>query len=89
MPVCVFLFCISKSEFSLLYGLLVSKILFFLIVYTSIQACSKVLRGAHEWEQHIQGRAHRKRIGKLKKRQSSFLTNVLKLPERDHLDSDV
>ncbi|XP_057534139.1 tRNA dimethylallyltransferase 2 isoform X3 [Amaranthus tricolor] len=53
------------------------------------EACSKVLRGAHEWEQHIQGRAHRKRIGKLKKRQSSFLTNVLKLPERDHLDSDV
>ncbi|XP_019199540.1 PREDICTED: tRNA dimethylallyltransferase 2 [Ipomoea nil] len=32
------------------------------------EACgNKVLRGAHEWEQHRQGRSHRKRISKLKK----------------------
>ncbi|CAN0916685.1 tRNA dimethylallyltransferase 2 [Linum grandiflorum] len=32
------------------------------------QACGdKVLRGAHEWEQHKQGRGHRKRISKLRK----------------------
>lgn len=33
------------------------------------QACgNKVLRGAHEWEQHNQGRTHRKRIYRLKKK---------------------
>lgn len=32
------------------------------------EACgNKVLRGAHEWEQHQQGRGHRKRISRLKK----------------------
>ncbi|CAH9094120.1 unnamed protein product [Cuscuta epithymum] len=32
------------------------------------EACgNKVLRGAHEWEQHKQGRSHRKRISSLKK----------------------
>lgn len=32
------------------------------------EACgNKVLRGAHEWEQHRQGRNHRKRISSLKK----------------------
>ncbi|KAL3530419.1 hypothetical protein ACH5RR_009741 [Cinchona calisaya] len=32
------------------------------------EACgNKVLRGAHEWEQHKQGRSHRKRIARLKK----------------------
>lgn len=32
------------------------------------EACgNKVLRGAHEWEQHRQGRGHRKRISRLKK----------------------
>lgn len=32
------------------------------------EACgNKVLRGAHEWEQHLQGRHHRKRISRLKK----------------------
>lgn len=31
-------------------------------------ACgNRVLRGAHEWEQHIQGRGHRKRMCRLKK----------------------
>ncbi|PON75252.1 isopentenyltransferase [Trema orientale] len=34
------------------------------------KACGdRVLRGAHEWEQHIQGRSHRKRMSKLKKSQ--------------------
>ncbi|KAL2536153.1 tRNA dimethylallyltransferase 2 [Forsythia ovata] len=32
------------------------------------QACgNKVLRGRHEWEQHKQGRSHRKRVSRLKK----------------------
>ncbi|XP_052196625.1 tRNA dimethylallyltransferase 2 isoform X2 [Diospyros lotus] len=32
------------------------------------KACgNRVLRGGHEWEQHKQGRAHRKRISRLKK----------------------
>ncbi|KAM3202015.1 tRNA dimethylallyltransferase 2 [Capsicum annuum] len=32
------------------------------------EACgNKVLRGAHEWEQHRQGRGHRKRVYRLKK----------------------
>ncbi|KAK9734530.1 hypothetical protein RND81_04G146000 [Saponaria officinalis] len=33
------------------------------------EACgNRVLRGAHEWEQHKQGRGHRKRVASLKKR---------------------
>ncbi|KAF4369995.1 hypothetical protein G4B88_016156 [Cannabis sativa] len=37
------------------------------------KACGdKVLRGAHEWEQHIQGRSHRKRKYKLRKSQVHF-----------------
>ncbi|XP_009598002.1 tRNA dimethylallyltransferase 2 isoform X1 [Nicotiana tabacum] len=32
------------------------------------EACgNKVLRGAHEWEQHREGRGHRKRVSRLKK----------------------
>lgn len=35
-------------------------------------ACgNRVLRGAHEWEQHIQGRGHRKRTSRLKKKAGS------------------
>lgn len=34
------------------------------------KACgNRVLRGAHEWEQHKQGRGHRKRISRLRKSQ--------------------
>ena len=34
-----------------------------------VQACdSRVLRGAHEWEQHKQGRGHRKRTQRLKQK---------------------
>ncbi|KAL9235452.1 hypothetical protein vseg_010210 [Gypsophila vaccaria] len=34
------------------------------------EACgNRVLRGAHEWDQHKQGRGHRKRVASLKKRQ--------------------
>ncbi|KAM6595364.1 hypothetical protein CsatA_005888 [Cannabis sativa] len=37
------------------------------------KACGdKVLRGAHEWEQHVQGRSHRKRKSKLRKSQVHF-----------------
>ncbi|KAG6585995.1 tRNA dimethylallyltransferase 2 isoform X1 [Cucurbita moschata] len=45
------------------------------------QACgNRVLRGAHEWEQHNLGRSHRKRMYRLKKREgSSFLQQ--KLPQ--------
>ncbi|PPS08773.1 hypothetical protein GOBAR_AA11877 [Gossypium barbadense] len=36
------------------------------------QACGdRILRGAHEWEQHKQGRGHRKRMLSLRKSQSS------------------
>ncbi|KAK9266407.1 hypothetical protein L1049_025264 [Liquidambar formosana] len=35
------------------------------------KACGdRVLRGAHEWEQHQRGRGHRKRISRLRKSQS-------------------
>ncbi|KAF8403234.1 hypothetical protein HHK36_011335 [Tetracentron sinense] len=38
------------------------------------EACgNQILRGAHEWEQHKQGRGHRKRILRLKKSRSSCL----------------
>jgi len=34
-----------------------------------LQACGdRVLRGFHEWEQHRQGRGHRKRISRLKRK---------------------
>ncbi|KNA09161.1 hypothetical protein SOVF_156060 [Spinacia oleracea] len=49
------------------------------------KACGKVLRGAHEWEQHNQGRGHRKRMANLKKRQGSFFTNSKQLSGRDHV----
>uniref|UniRef100_A0A7N0U8F4 tRNA dimethylallyltransferase 2 n=1 Tax=Kalanchoe fedtschenkoi TaxID=63787 RepID=A0A7N0U8F4_KALFE len=35
--------------------------------YTCEACGNKVLRGAHEWEQHRQGRGHRKRIASLRK----------------------
>ncbi|KAJ4978067.1 hypothetical protein NE237_008847 [Protea cynaroides] len=42
------------------------------------EACgNRVLRGAHEWEQHKQGRGHRKRIIRLRKSQSSCLLEQL------------
>ena len=35
----------------------------------SMQACGdRVLRGSYEWEQHKQGRGHRKRVSSLKKK---------------------
>ncbi|KAM3692808.1 hypothetical protein ACB098_08G115400 [Castanea mollissima] len=38
------------------------------------QACgNRVLRGVHEWEQHKQGRGHRKRISRLRKSQGFYL----------------
>ncbi|XP_031491507.1 tRNA dimethylallyltransferase 2 [Nymphaea colorata] len=37
------------------------------------QACgNRVLRGAHEWEEHLRGRGHRKRIHRLRKKAQSF-----------------
>ncbi|PUZ52826.1 hypothetical protein GQ55_5G004700 [Panicum hallii var. hallii] len=37
------------------------------------EACDKrVLRGAHEWEQHRQGRGHRKRVQRLKQKRSQM-----------------
>ena len=39
-----------------------------------LQACGdRVLRGVHEWEQHKQGRGHRKRISRLRKSQGFYL----------------
>uniref|UniRef100_A0A803NAN8 C2H2-type domain-containing protein n=1 Tax=Chenopodium quinoa TaxID=63459 RepID=A0A803NAN8_CHEQI len=52
------------------------------------KACDKILRGAHEWEQHNQGRGHRKRMANLKKRQGSFFTVSLQLPGGDCVSSD-
>ncbi|XP_010260618.1 PREDICTED: tRNA dimethylallyltransferase 2 isoform X1 [Nelumbo nucifera] len=42
------------------------------------EACgSRILRGAHEWEQHQKGRSHRKRVLRLKKKlQSSSLAEL-------------
>jgi len=38
------------------------------------EACDKrVLRGAHEWEQHRQGRSHRKRVQRLKQNKSQMM----------------
>ncbi|KAM7528068.1 hypothetical protein LguiB_031478 [Lonicera macranthoides] len=38
------------------------------------KACgNRVLRGAHEWEQHIQGRSHRKRVCRLRKSGTTLL----------------
>ncbi|GAB2274648.1 hypothetical protein Dimus_009418 [Dionaea muscipula] len=40
------------------------------------EACGhRVLRGTHEWEQHRQGRSHRKRVSQLRRRQGSHSTN--------------
>ncbi|KAK7853629.1 trna dimethylallyltransferase 2 [Quercus suber] len=40
----------------------------------ALQACGdRVLRGVHEWEQHKQGRGHRKRISRLRKSQGFYL----------------
>ncbi|XP_007015925.2 PREDICTED: tRNA dimethylallyltransferase 2 isoform X1 [Theobroma cacao] len=41
--------------------------------YTCKACGDRVLRGAHEWEQHKQGRGHRKRISRLRKSQSFSL----------------
>ncbi|KAG2674491.1 hypothetical protein I3760_13G138800 [Carya illinoinensis] len=38
--------------------------------YTCKACGDRVLRGAHEWEQHKQGRGHRKRISRLRKSQA-------------------
>ncbi|EEF33328.1 tRNA delta(2)-isopentenylpyrophosphate transferase, putative [Ricinus communis] len=47
------------------------------------KACGdKVLRGAHEWEQHKQGRGHRKRSSRFRKTQGQGLT----LAEGEYLD---
>ncbi|XP_050369956.1 tRNA dimethylallyltransferase 2 isoform X2 [Argentina anserina] len=40
--------------------------------YTCEACGDKILRGAHEWEQHKQGRVHRKRISRLKKGRKYF-----------------
>ncbi|KMT05533.1 hypothetical protein BVRB_7g176560 [Beta vulgaris subsp. vulgaris] len=53
------------------------------------KACDKVLRGLHEWEQHNQGRAHRKRTTKLKKRQGSGGSFLVEAAGGDHLGSKV
>ncbi|CAN6438700.1 unnamed protein product [Victoria cruziana] len=37
------------------------------------QACgNRVLRGAHEWEEHLSGRGHRKRVQRLRKKAQNF-----------------
>ncbi|XP_040993241.1 tRNA dimethylallyltransferase 2 isoform X5 [Juglans microcarpa x Juglans regia] len=38
--------------------------------YTCKACGDRVLRGAHEWEQHKQGRGHRKRVSRLRKSQA-------------------
>ncbi|KAL0534221.1 hypothetical protein IC582_028509 [Cucumis melo] len=48
------------------------------------QACgSKVLRGAHEWEQHNQGRTHRKRMYRLKKKCEGLSLLHQRLPPQE------
>ncbi|GAV62850.1 IPPT domain-containing protein/zf-C2H2_jaz domain-containing protein [Cephalotus follicularis] len=47
------------------------------------EACGdKVLRGAHEWEQHKQGRGHRKRVSRLKKSQGFCLNERVFVKDR-------
>ena len=42
-----------------------------------LQACGdRVLRGVHEWEQHKQGRGHRKRISRRRKVSTILLTGA-------------
>ncbi|KAJ6853785.1 tRNA dimethylallyltransferase 2 [Iris pallida] len=54
------------------------------------EACgNQILRGAHEWEQHRQGRGHRKRVLRLKKRHQIPLSAVVQhhIPTTDLLPS--
>ncbi|XP_010031467.2 tRNA dimethylallyltransferase 2 [Eucalyptus grandis] len=47
------------------------------------KACGdRVLRGAHEWEQHKQGRAHRKRSARLRKSLNQGLVTVAEQQQR-------
>lgn len=55
-------FCIGTQ------GAATSANIMFSYEFSCWQACGdRVLRGLHEWEQHKQGRGHRKRISSLKK----------------------
>ncbi|XP_030522377.1 tRNA dimethylallyltransferase 2 [Rhodamnia argentea] len=45
--------------------------------YTCKACGDRVLRGAHEWEQHKQGRAHRKRTARLRKSLNQGLVTVV------------
>ncbi|ONI01085.1 hypothetical protein PRUPE_6G120800 [Prunus persica] len=49
--------------------------------YTCKACGDKILRGAHEWEQHKQGRGHRKRISRLKKSQGFFSMEQQRPPQ--------
>ncbi|XP_034222498.1 tRNA dimethylallyltransferase 2 isoform X2 [Prunus dulcis] len=49
--------------------------------YTCKACGDKILRGAHEWEQHKQGRGHRKRMSRLKKSQGFFSMEQQRLPQ--------
>ncbi|KAF2321653.1 hypothetical protein GH714_000918 [Hevea brasiliensis] len=47
------------------------------LIWGLVMACGdRVLRGAHEWEQHKQGRGHRKRISQLRKLQGQGFSLV-------------
>ncbi|RXI04735.1 hypothetical protein DVH24_039009 [Malus domestica] len=52
--------------------------------YTCKACGDKILRGAHEWEQHRQGRVHRKRVSQLKKSQGFLSPEQHQLPQ--HID---
>ncbi|TQE02092.1 hypothetical protein C1H46_012278 [Malus baccata] len=52
--------------------------------YTCKACGDKILRGAHEWEQHRQGRGHRKRVSQLKKSQGFLPPEQHQLPQ--HVD---
>ncbi|XP_009364861.2 LOW QUALITY PROTEIN: tRNA dimethylallyltransferase 2 [Pyrus x bretschneideri] len=52
--------------------------------YTCKACGDKILRGAHEWEQHRQGRVHRKRVSQLKKSQGFLSPEQHQLPQ--HVD---
>ncbi|XP_050281361.1 tRNA dimethylallyltransferase 2-like [Quercus robur] len=53
------------------------------------QACGdRVLRGVHEWEQHKQGRGHRKRISRLRKSQGFYLLEQQQQQQQQHQHPD-
>lgn len=57
--------------------------------YTCKACNDRVLRGLHEWEQHIRGRGHRKRISSLKSKAKGLSFVEKKCEPSEHECSDI